>query len=90
MREVRGNGHDIVRSGNITDLQHVAVARPATVNGNTFVRLRVDDIEEVIVGQTYATVADSLDASLFEELGQPLSQMGARSPSPSRGRETPR
>jgi hypothetical protein len=32
---------------------------------------------EIPVGQTYATLADTLDATLFEELGQPLSQLGA-------------
>ena len=32
---------------------------------------------EVPVGQTYATLVDTLDAGEFEELGQPLSPMGA-------------
>jgi len=32
---------------------------------------------EVPVGQTYSTMVDSLDATLFQELGQPLSSLGA-------------
>jgi hypothetical protein len=32
---------------------------------------------EVPVGQTYSTMVDTLDATLFQELGQPLSQLGA-------------
>jgi len=33
--------------------------------------------QEVPVGQTYATMNDTLSAALFEELGQPLSVLGA-------------
>ena len=32
---------------------------------------------EAPVGQSYATIVDTLDAALFEELGQPLSSLGA-------------
>ena len=33
--------------------------------------------QEVPIGQTYATLDDTLSAALFEELGQPLSTLGA-------------
>jgi len=33
--------------------------------------------QEIPIGQTYATLNDTLSASLFEELGQPLSVLGA-------------
>ncbi|MCP5089942.1 MAG: LamG domain-containing protein [Gammaproteobacteria bacterium] len=33
--------------------------------------------QEVPIGQTYATIDDTLSAALFEELGQPLSTLGA-------------
>ena len=33
--------------------------------------------QEVPIGQTYATLDDTLSATLFEELGQPLSTLGA-------------
>ena len=40
------------------------------------VRIAMNGLE-MPVGQTYATMTESLDASLFQELGQPLSILGA-------------
>jgi hypothetical protein len=54
-----------------------------TLDGSTPTGIPIEGIRiamnglEVPVGQTYATLADSLDATEFGELGQPLSAMGA-------------
>jgi hypothetical protein len=54
-----------------------------TLDGSTPTGIPVEGMRiamnglEVPVGQTYSTMVDTLDASLFEELGQPLSTLGA-------------
>ena len=54
-----------------------------TLDGSTPAGIPIEGLRiamnglEVPVGQTYATMVDTLDASLFQELGQPLSIQGA-------------
>ncbi|NIL95079.1 MAG: LamG domain-containing protein [Woeseiaceae bacterium] len=54
-----------------------------TLDGSTPTGIPIEGVRvamnglEAPVGQTYATMVDTLDATQFQELGQPLSQLGA-------------
>lgn len=64
--------------GYLFDKPHFVTLDGSTPEGITIRGLRVAmNGAEIPVGQSYATLDDTLSAALFEELGQPLSTLGA-------------